>query len=298
MKRILAYKITNDDAGIPINEFLKKKGYSRKVIIQLKQTQDGIHRNGIWAYVTEFLNADDILTIRLIEEQTSESIVPVKQELSISYEDEDILIVNKPANMPIHPSQNHYKDTLANALAFYFQERGKAFIYRCINRLDRDTSGLVLIAKHSLSSCILSECVRTRCLQRTYLAVVEGMLPETGRIEAPIALKEGSSIERIVDFSNGSFAATNYERLNYRNGYSLAKIHLETGRTHQIRVHMNYIDHPLPGDYLYHPDYEVINRQALHSYALSFPHPITQAPMHFTAPLPFDMQSIFNEKKK
>lgn len=295
MNRKITYSIAPQAANLTIGEFLQSEGYSRHVITHLKKTEEGILLNGVWAYTSQKLQENDQLVIKLIEETSSESILPVKMNLSILYEDEDILIIDKPANLSIHPSQNHFNDTLANALAYYFKEKNEPFIYRCVNRLDRDTSGLVLLAKNKLSSCILSDQVANREISRTYLAVVEGKTESTGRIDAPIGRKSGSTIERRVDFEYGDHAVTHYKRLFYENGYSLLEVHLETGRTHQIRIHMSYIGHPLPGDYLYNPNYDRINRQALHSYSLTFLHPITKEQLTFTAPLPEDITAIFNK---
>ena len=156
---------------------------------------------------------------------------------------------------------------------------------------NRDTSGLVLFARHELSACILAEQMRNREIHREYRAVCTGVLPESGIIDAPIARAHGSTIERIIS-EEGEQAVTHFTRLEVNNGFSLAAVRLETGRTHQIRVHMKHIGHPLPGDFLYNPDYHVIHRQALHSYRLAFTHPITKEPMQFTASIPPDMLAI------
>lgn len=195
--------------------------------------------------------------------------------------------------MPVHPSAGNYENTLANGIAWYFAEKGEDFVYRCINRLDRDTTGALILAKNPLSAAILSVQMKKRQIRRTYLALVDGLLPDAGTINAPIARMEGSVITREVNFETGESAITHYERLAAGKEYSLAELHLETGRTHQIRVHMKYIGHPLPGDYLYNPDYRRINRQPLHSYQLEFTHPITGKVMLFIAPLPIDFISAF-----
>lgn len=228
--------------------------------------------------------------------ERSEKIVPEALPLDIVYEDEDILIVNKPANMPVHPSQNHYSGTLANGIAYYFEAQGNPFIFRCVNRLDRDTTGLTILCKHRLAGGILSDMVSKRLIKRTYLAICtdNGSLPAKGTIDAPIARKDGSTIERIVDYEKGEHAITHFEKLTHISdkGISLIKLQLETGRTHQIRVHMKHIGHPLIGDDLYQSDCTLINRQALHSFSLQFIHPITQKDMYFEQKLPKDMDSI------
>ena len=219
--------------------------------------------------------------------------MPAPLPFEIVYEDEDLLVINKPADMPIHPSFQNHGNTLADALTWHYQQQGKEFVYRCINRLDRDTTGLLIVARHQLSASILSDMVRKREIHREYLAIVEGIPPEKGTISAPIGRKEGSAILREVNFETGEPARTHFTRLETRNGLSLVSLKLETGRTHQIRVHMAYIGCPLIGDYLYYPDHTRINRQALHSYRLSFLHPITGKALSFTAPLPEDMKRAF-----
>lgn len=292
MKRSLSYKIETDETGLTIRDYLKAHGYSAQIMRHLKQSENGIAKNGIRAKIWEPLSAKDTLTVTLIENTYSENIVPSPLPLSILYEDEDLMIVNKPSGMPIHPSQGNYDNTLANACAYYFRQKGIPFVYRCINRLDRDTTGLLILAKHMYSAALLSGMTAAREIRRQYLALAQGLTPESGTVTAPIARMPGSTIERTVDFSSGEYACTHYRRLAYKNGYSLISIQLDTGRTHQIRVHMKHIGHPLPGDFLYHPDYTVIRRQALHSWRLSFRHPITNKPLCFTAPLPDDMAHI------
>ena len=209
-------------------------------------------------------------------------------------------MVNKPADMPIHPSMNNYYNSLANGLACYFKRQNCPFVFRCINRLDRDTSGLTLIAKHSVSGGMLSTMISNKTVSgitREYLAIVKGSVtPPEGTITAPLARKEGSIIERCVDFEKGENAITHYRVLDEKNGHSLVSLILETGRTHQIRIHMKYLGYPLIGDYLYNPDMEFIRRQALHAWKLSFRHPITGEELHFMAPLPEDMKAVAGEE--
>lgn len=288
MKRTFKYVISKDNSNITITDFLKRNGFSRHVIISLKKDTGSVVLNDKKALLNTVLKENDILNIFYNENNSSPNIVPADIPIDIVYEDEDIMLINKAHNMPIHPSIEHYEDTVANALMYYFRKHHIDFTFRCINRLDTDTTGLILIAKHAVSAAILSKDMTKRRIHREYIAAVSGMIPPKGRICAPIARKENSIIERCVDFENGEYAVTNFERISYKNGYSLVKLQLETGRTHQIRVHMNYIGHPLPGDYLYNPVYDKINRQPLHSHKLSFSHPITGKHMEFTAKLPDD----------
>ena len=292
MKRIFNYTIPTEYDEQTLLSFLKDKKYSSQIITHLKRTEHGILLNNKWGRVRDILHTGDIVTIQLLEDASSENIIPMNLPLDIIYEDEDILVVNKASNTPIHPSQGNYDNTLANAVAYYYEQKGEAFTYRCINRLDRDTTGLLVIAKHMYSASILSEMVSERKIHREYLAIATGNVPESGSIIAPIGRVDGSTIERHVDEDNGDYACTHYKRLAYNNGYSLVSLKLETGRTHQIRVHMKHLGHPLPGDFLYNPDYTVIERQALHSYKLSFNHPITGEYMEFVAKLPEDLKKI------
>lgn len=293
MIRQFTYRIEPEYDSLTIREYLSLKGYPNAVFVQLKKTPESVLLNGVWAYMRTKLSAGDELFIRLEESTSSAHILPVSMPLSICYEDEDILAVNKPAQMPVHPSLNHYDHTLANAVCGYYNDQEIPYTFRCVNRLDRDTTGLALIAKHMLSSAILSTAAARREISREYIAIASGKTPESGTIDAPIGRVAGSTIERQIDFENGERAITHYRRLAYHDGLSLLSLHLETGRTHQIRVHLKSIGHPLIGDFLYNPTDTTIKRQALHSYRLTFSHPITGESFVLTAPLPDDMHCLF-----
>lgn len=293
MIRQFTYRIEPEYDSFTIREYLSLKGYPNAVFVQLKKTPESVLLNGVWAYMRTKLSAGDELFIRLEESTSSAHILPVSMPLSICYEDEDILAVNKPAQMHVHPSLNHYDHTLANAVCGYYNDQEIPYTFRCVNRLDRDTTGLTLIAKHMLSSAILSTAAARREISREYIAIASGKTPESGTIDAPIGRVAGSTIERQIDFENGERAITHYRRLAYHDGLSLLSLHLETGRTHQIRVHLKSIGHPLIGDFLYNPTDTTIKRQALHSYRLTFSHPITGESFVLTAPLPDDMHCLF-----
>ena len=293
MDRTIDYIIGKEADGLRIAQFLRRKGYSRQNLATIKQMPDSTLVDGAPAYMNQYLRAGCRLTVRIRETGVSEKIVPVHLPLDIVYEDVDIVVVNKPAGMPIHPSVNNYTNTMANALAWYYKEQGKPFIFRCSNRLDRDTSGLTVVAKHLVSAGILSAMTADKTLGREYLAIVSGhVTPPAGTVRAPLARSGTSIVERKVDFARGEEAVTHYETLGQYGPHSLVRLKLETGRTHQIRVHMQYLGFPLIGDYLYNPDMRYISRQALHSHRLSFPHPMTGEPMEFTAPLPEDMKRV------
>ncbi len=296
MNRTINYEISEAEAGLRVEQYLKRRGYSSQNLASIKRMPESILVNGIHYYMRQALAAGDQLTVQITETQCSEKIPPVKLPLDIVYEDEDIIVINKPAGMPIHPSLNNYYNTMANALAWYYKEQGKPFIFRCCNRLDRDTSGLTVVAKHLVSAGILSAMTSKRQVHREYLAIASGhIMPEAGTIRAPLARKPGTILERTVDWLHGEPAVTHYRLVRADSRHSLVALELETGRTHQIRIHMKYLGYPLIGDYLYHPDMSCIKRQALHSHKLSFPHPMTGEQMEFTAPLPEDMQAVLHD---
>lgn len=331
MDRTIVYDIEKQLTPLTVAGYLRLRGYSSKNLTDLKRTEDTIYVNGKWAPMKQMLYGGDRLTVHIREIEVSEHIPPVDLPLEIVYEDEDLVVLNKAAGMPIHTSLHNYDNTLANAMAYYYAKQKKPFVYRCINRLDRDTSGLTIVAKHAVSAGILGSMVaakshtvyetggygskggksvrtlqtsitpfweETPFLHREYLAIVRGPVSEKkGCIDAPIARKDGSIIERVVDETKGEKAVTHYQVLKQENGHCLLSLHLETGRTHQIRVHLKHIGHPLVGDYLYNPDMEYITRQALHSHRLVFLHPMTGKRMEFVAPLPQDMQAVLTKKE-
>lgn len=298
MERVLEYNISQEDSGKSIKDFLQEQGFSRQNLVELKKIPESILLNDVWEYVTCKLAEGDTLRIQIKEEESSEKILPVELPFPVVYEDEDIVVINKPANMPIHPSLNNYENTLGNAAAYYFMQQGKPFIFRCINRLDRDTTGLTILAKHMVSCSMLQSDMVERRISREYLAIVEGVFEnKEGTIDAPIGRKEGSTIERIIDYEKGERAVTHYRVLQQKEKVAMLALKLETGRTHQIRVHMTSIGHPLVGDFLYNPQNKDLSRQALHAWKLSFAHPITKEILNMEAPLPEDMKKNWESQK-
>lgn len=301
MIREIRYEIEDKHHNKSIAMFLKEKEYSRAVFIELKKTKIGIRKNGTWAIVNEHLKSGDTLDICLVEGETSENIIPKQCELEILYEDEDILVLSKPYDTPIHPSINNYDNTLANGVMYYAKQQNCSYPFRCINRLDRDTTGVTVIAKNLLSASVLSKRMNERGISRTYVAFVEGITKEEGTIDLPIGREEGTIIKRKIDQIEGKQAITHYRRLEVieveGKAVSIVALRLETGRTHQIRVHMSAIGHPLLGDFLYNENNHMLSRQALHAAECAFYHPITGEYKRIVAPLPKDMRVLVGDKK-
>lgn len=286
--RKFEYYIETDN--ITVLSVLRKNLYSRRNIILLKNTNMGLSVNNKLVFTNHILKKGDILCVK-IEETVKDNIVPKEMKLNIIFEDEDILIIDKSSNLSVHPTMGNYYDTLANGVAFYLKEKFNTF--RIINRLDKDTSGLLIIAKNVFIANILYSMMKNRNIKREYLAICSGYIQGSGIINAPIKRVDGSTIERCVNREFGESAITYFEKIKAFNNLNLIKLRLETGRTHQIRVHMKYINAPIIGDFLYNPDFRYIKRQALHSYKLQFNHPITDERLEFITTLPDDMSEVF-----
>lgn len=235
-------------------------------------------------------NLEDTITVNFNYEEDNSNIVPTKIDLNIIFEDDWLLVVNKPAGIAIHPSVLHYSDSLCNGIRFYFDKIGLKKKIRPVNRLDLNTSGLVVFAKcEYIQECLINQ-MKNNQFKKEYLAVCDGIFNEkSGTINLPIARKENSIIERCIS-ENGQTAITHYEVLKEFDNYSLVKCSLETGRTHQIRVHMSAIGHHLLGDSLYGSISDLINRQALHCYNLQFIHPVYNNDLNFFGDLPNDFK--------
>lgn len=258
-------------------DFLRARGFSRRMVTALKQS-GGLTRGGEILRTVARVHSGDV--IRVVMEDRGGVVPNGKIKVEISYEDEDIIIYNKPPFLAVHPSIRHYDDTLANSFAARFPD----IPFRPVNRLDRDTSGLCVCAKNRLAAARLTE------LKKVYFAVVMGDIARGGTVDLPIARENESIIKRCVK-ADGKPAVTHYEPLERVNGRTLLKIRLETGRTHQIRVHMSHIGHPLCGDRLYGGD-SSIDRQALHCGETELTHPITKKVIRTSAPLPEDIRSL------
>lgn len=280
--RIINFKITEKDNNKQIRDFLREFGVSSSLLIKLKNTENAITVNGSFARTIDRLSEGDTLTI-FIKNSGKMPDAFVNNKVRIAYNDDDILVLNKPEMMPVHESRNHRGDALSNVAACYM-DRDTAF--RAVYRLDRDTSGLVLIAKNELAACKLAGKIR-----KDYYAVCRGILTGSSTIDAPIRRIDDSIIKRGV-FDDGEKAITHWRAIHHINGNTLLKLNLETGRTHQIRVHFAHINHPLLGDTLYGGDSSLINRQALHCKTIYFTHPISGEKMKIDCDFPQDFKGL------
>ncbi len=279
--RTINFKIEEKDNNRQIRDFLKNFGVSSSLLVKLKKDNTGILLNGNFAKTIEQLKSGDVLTINI--KNSGKRPTLSSDNVEIVYSDEDILVANKPPFMPCHESRNHQGDALSNAVAKYLDEDCS---FRSVYRLDRDTSGLVVIAKNELAASKLAGKIK-----KDYFAVVEGELNGNGTIDLPIDRESDSIIKRKVS-DYGEKAVTHWQAVKSTNGRTLVKVNLETGRTHQIRVHFSHIGMPLVGDTLYGSADQVINRQALHCKSVSFIHPVTMKEIIINSDFPEDIKSI------
>lgn len=262
-------------------------GMSLTAVRKLKHTENGILRNGEFVRTIDYIAAGDVIKVSLpvAVSEISPSDIP----LDILYEDEDVLVINKPSGLAMHPTHNHQGDTLANAVASYFAKQGKNSGFHAVGRLDKCTSGVVVCALNSIAAGKLSAKVK-----KEYCALVEGEYHGSGTIDRPIYRPDPGKTLRAAG-ETGDRAVTHWESLGFAAGVSFVAIKLETGRTHQIRVHFSSLGTPLCGDDMYGGSKTLIGRAALHCRHAEFTHPVTGEKMTFTAPLPPDMQSVISE---
>ena len=284
----LKYFVSAKENNTKITKILTNKlKISNRLLIKLKMNQK-ILVNNIPVYSNHIVHENDLITVK-IDFSEEDYILSEKMDLNILYEDDYLLAIDKPSGVVVHPSSYHQNGTLANGVKYYLNNNKKI---RAINRLDRDTSGIVIFAKNEYIQELMN--VHTN-IKKEYLAIIDGILEKkAGIVNIPIRRKKGSIMEREVS-EEGQIAITHYEILKeYLNEISLVKIILETGRTHQIRVHMAYLNTPVLGDTLYGNESLLIARQALHAYHVEFIHPITNLPIEIVAPIPYDMKKIID----
>jgi len=284
--RILTYHIEAGDEGRKIEAFLRHQGFSSRAIVKLRHLPEdqGILLNGSHARTIDPLRAGDLLQIT--QPQPPPRVRPSSLQVEVLYEDGDVIVYNKPSGMPCHQSGCHFENTLANVYAARCLAAGEGGPFRPVNRIDKDTTGAVVAAKTQVAAGLLWKQVK-----KSYIALVEGALPQpAGLVDLPIMQEEPYGMRRIVD-PDGQRAVTEYRVLERFEGYTLAEFTLHTGRTHQIRVHMSYLGHPLAGDDLYGGGRGLMQRQALHCQWVEFPCPETRRTLHIDAPMPEDMKN-------
>ena len=284
----LNYIITESDENI--KQILKNKfNMSDRYILKLKKNQC-IFINDFPVFINYTIHVNDKLKIiDNLEENSSNIISNSIINFNILYEDDYLLIVDKPAGIPVHPSILHYENSLSNGIKYYFDKIGLKKKIRPVNRLDKDTSGIVLFAKNEyIQECLIKQ-MKSNIFKKHYIAVLEGILDNlSGTINAPIARKEGSIIEREIN-RNGEVAISHYKVIKKLDTMTLVEFTLETGRTHQIRLHCKYIGHPIVGDFLYGNNSELIDRQALHAYKVEFIHPVSRKKISIKSNIPEDI---------
>ena len=275
-----------------VKEVLKEEFcISDRLIIKLKKSQQ-IYLNDSPVFINQKITIRDKISVNLDFEETSDNIVPTKTELDILYEDDGLLIINKPPFTPIHPSMDHYEDSLSNGVKYYFNSIGLKRKIRPVNRLDKNTSGIVIFAKNEyIQECLIKQ-MKSNTFEKEYLAIVNGIIDKDFQvIDKPIAREENSIIKRCVS-NDGDKAITEVQLLKTFNDYSLIKCNLKTGRTHQIRVHLSNIGHHILGDDLYGQKTNLIDRQALHAYKVSFIHPLVNKEFTIDAEIPKDIENL------
>ena len=294
----LKYVVKKDEHFDNIKEVLKTKfEISDRLLLKLKKN-NLIFLNGSVANIKEPINSNDMVEISLDYDEDNTNIVPVKMDLKIVFEDDWLLILNKPAGYPIHPSMLHFEDSISNGVKYYFDSINLHKKIRPVNRLDKDTSGIVIFAKNEYAQECLVRQMKQNEFVKEYIAVCCGKFDSlVGTVNAPISRKDGSIIERCVN-QNGDYAVTRYDVVQSNSNMSVVHLRIDTGRTHQIRVHMSYLGHPIVGDTLYGTASDLINRQALHSSSVTFYHPVTKQRLSFTAPLFDDMNNLIKSMWK
>lgn len=292
-------KILIEKDGQTVKEILKEKyEFSSRLCSKIKRNHSA-YLNGQVVKLSKSTFTGDELTI-YFDDDTVDEYTPVEMNLHILYEDNCLLIINKPPFMVVHPSKSHFDDSLANGVRYYFNKNKIKNKIRLVNRLDMNTSGIVIIAKNSYTHNDIAKQMSLGSVEKYYKALVEGRTDDEGSINAPIGRIHEDDIQRVVH-ANGKDCLTHYWKeedidVSDEEKLSLLLIKLETGRTHQIRVHMKHIGHPLLADDLYNKTSPLINRQALHCYKMTFDHPLTKKRISITADLPADFNHILNRK--
>ncbi|HJC99839.1 MAG TPA: RluA family pseudouridine synthase [Candidatus Dwaynia gallinarum] len=292
----LKYKILHDIKDVKIRDYLKyEKGLSSRFIKQAS-IERRVLVNGSSVKLNYYLKKGDEINIKINRKDETQNIEPIFMELDIIYEDEFILVINKPPFIVVHPSKSH-EISLANGIMYHFKVNNSDSIVRLVNRLDMNTSGMLVVAKNQYSHMFLSKLIQENIFKKEYLAIVHGNLKEVeGVIEKNIFRPSDDSIKRVVHNTEGQYAKTIYKVIERYENSDLVNVLIETGRTHQIRVHMNYLGHPIVGDDLYGFENSEVKRQLLHAHKIKFHHPYTKEVLTFKCPMPDDMLNYIEKQ--
>lgn len=290
MPRKIDYTVTEEYDGRKVIHFLRGYcGVSSRLLRSIKFTDDGMKLNGVKTRTIDRLKCGDTVTITIPDDENAPE--PLAAEIDVIYEDDDILVINKSPFMAMHPTHNHQGDTLANAVSAYLKEKGNTASFRAVGRLDKGTSGVVVCALNPFAAGKLSGRI-----SKEYSALVEGRVEQTGTVDVPIYRPDPMKTLRACSYETGvEPAVTHWQSEKEFDGATLINLKLETGRTHQIRVHMSYIGHPLAGDTMYGNFLPEIGHQLLHCRSCSFIHPVTEKEMFFEAPFPEDFESVMSD---
>ncbi|MBZ4655151.1 MAG: pseudouridine synthase [Peptococcaceae bacterium] len=294
---LIQFHVEIDRADMTLGDYLRKvKHISAKALTRLKH-HGQVLVNGESFLLKDRIQAGDCISLIYPPQQASEYLQPEYLPLNIIYEDQDVLVINKGAGICVHPTKGYPCGTLANGILYHWEKNGETAYVHFVNRLDKDTSGLVLVAKHTYSAQQLFCQQKKGIITRQYLGLITGIMPESaGIINLPIGRLPGKTTKRIIS-PEGLPAVTHFQVLEIIGGYTLLKLTLETGRTHQIRVHLSHLGYPLVGDELYGGESFLASRQLLHAFCLTFIHPRSGEELKFSVPWPEDMDHIINKLK-
>lgn len=293
MKTVRKYTVSDQQNGMTLGSFLLSHGLSKNVITKLKKNPEGLTVNGERKHTNFLLSPADQVVISLEESSDSWWLKPTEMPLEVIYEDSDLLIVNKQPYLQVHPSRNNTDLSLANGIAWYLAQSGENTVFHCVNRLDKNTSGLTMIVKNQIAAGPYSEMVGQRKIQREYLAMVTGKAPESGIIDAPIG-RLGEDMHRIIT-PDGKPSVSHYRLVAWfpARDASLVRLKLDTGRTHQIRVHLSSIGYPILNDTLYGSESDLCIRMGLFARSVELYHPLKEDRLDVEAELPNDLNKLY-----